>query len=353
MTNQNMVQQKANYYKCANCGNILTFNPTTQQLHCKNCNTNTTIIHIPPPQKHNFEQPQEHSEKYKEWINTHKTCKCENCGSSIILNTLDIATTCPYCNTAFVVDRTSLPQIIPDAVIPFAFDKTSAGLQFQAFAKKKFYVNGKFKKCLPEKLIIGTYIPSFLFDANSYTNYSGQLYKQETVHTHNGTTTQLVPFHVKGSISVKHLNILVESSTILNQNDINGLFPFDYSKAYAFKDDYILGYNVEYYNDSLAQTNQTAHIIYENQIKQQILKKYPQATSIKYLNLQKSITNQQYALYLVPIYRFEYTFKKKKYITYMNGQTGKVNNNLPKSLPKIIATILLPVLLILLCIFLS
>ena len=131
------------------------------------------------------------------------------------------------------------------------------------------------------------------------------------------------------------------------------MLPFDYSKAYAFKDDYILGYNVEYYNESLAQTEKIAQVIYEKEIKQAILRKYPQANGISSLNLKKTFSNQAYSLHLVPVYRFEYSFRKKTYTTYMNGQTGKVNNNLPKSLPKIIATILLALLLILLPIILS
>ncbi|MBR7091011.1 MAG: hypothetical protein IKC79_00990, partial [Clostridia bacterium] len=66
------------------------------------------------------------------------------------------------------------------------------------------------------------------------------------------------------------------------------------------------------------------------------------------MTLKKSFNNHTYSLYLMPVYRFEYQFKKKPYITYMNGQTGKVNNNLPKSGTKITLTVLFVLLLILL-----
>ena len=306
------------------------------------------INHTPPPAKHRIITKDEHSIEYQNWINSHKVCKCQNCGSSIVLNKLDITTSCPYCHTPYVLDRSTLPDLVPDAVIPFRFDHHTAGQKFKNFAKSKFYVNGKFKKDIPDNLIVGTYIPSFVFDAISTTQYSGTLYREEVVETSNGHTTRSVPFHVSGTITVQHQNVLIESSTQLNQKDINGVLPFDYSQAYAFADDYILGYNVEYYNDSLAQSDQNAQPIYEQQIKRAILRKYSQASSMGAMTLKKSFNNHTYSLYLMPVYRFEYQFKKKPYITYMNGQTGKVNNNLPKSGTKITLTVLFVLLLILL-----
>lgn len=346
-------EQNANSYKCTNCGNAMYYNANIQNLQCANCKSIVNIQNIPAPQKHRLLTKDEHSAEYKDWMQSHKVCKCVNCGSSIMLNTLDMSTICPYCNTPFVLDKTALPDLIPDAIIPFTFDDKSAGQKLQNFAKRKFYVNGKLKKDFPNKKITGTYIPSFLYDADSATSYYGTLVKPETVKTKNGTSTVMVEFRVSGNINVQHRNVLVESSTILNQLDINGVLPFDHSKAYQFKDDYILGYNVEYYNESLSQTEKTAQIIYEQQIKQAILRKYPQATGIGRLHLDKQFFNQTYSLYLMPVYRFEYHFKKKNYITYMNGQTGKVNNNLPKSVPKILMTVFFGLLLILLPILLS
>ena len=136
----NQKEQTVNHYKCNNCGNILTFNPTTQKLYCKNCKCHTNIANSPAPPKHRILTKDEHSQDYYTWINSHKVCRCDNCGSSIILNSLDISTTCPYCNTAFALDKSSLPDIVPDAIIPFSFNSTDASLRLQNFAKSKFFV---------------------------------------------------------------------------------------------------------------------------------------------------------------------------------------------------------------------
>ena len=53
---------------------------------------------------------------------------------------------------------------------------------------------------------------------------------------------------------------------------------------------------------------------------------------------------------MLPIYQIEFEYKDKKYLSYMNGQTGRVGTGIPKSPVKITFTVLL-VLLFLAIIF--
>ena len=46
-------------------------------------------------------------------------------------------------------------------------------------------------------------------------------------------------------------------------------------------------------------------------------------------------TNEKYSYYLLPVYKFEYTYKKKTRRAYLNGQTGAVGGDLPTSALKI------------------
>ena len=54
----------------------------------------------------------------------------------------------------------------------------------------------------------------------------------------------------------------------------------------------------------------------------------------------------------MPVYTFEFMYKDKKYITYMNGQTGKVGSGLPISKVKVAFGIILSVLIVLIPILL-
>ena len=117
-------------------------------------------------------------------------------------------------------------------------------------------------------------------------------------------------------------------------------------KTKPYKNDYILGYSVEHYNKNATENIPT----YKDEVglilRGQILSKY-HYDGVDYLNIDTNYSNEQYRYYVLPMYRFDYEYKKKKYITYMNGQTGKVDGNVPKSKLKITFAILIPLLIML------
>jgi hypothetical protein len=53
------------------------------------------------------------------------------------------------------------------------------------------------------------------------------------------------------------------------------------------------------------------------------------------LKMNTTYTNEKYSYYLLPVYKFEYTYKKKTRRAYLNGQTGAVGGDLPTSALKI------------------
>ena len=341
--------------KCANCGGNLIFYPDKQGLKCENCGSIFDIQKSTDYNRHNIDEQTKDSTEYKNWVANNKIFKCKNCGSSVILNSLEISKRCPYCDTAFVMASDEIPTYSPDSIIPFSFDAEEASNRFIQNVKKKFYVSGKFKKKLPKNQIKGTYIPTFNFDAETNSDYNGVLTKTRTVHDHRNNTSRTVTetFPIAGNIKMSHKNISIETSSKISQENLNGILPYNYNGVVAYKDDYIRGYTVEHYQDALHTCEEIAKQVYRDQIKKGILARYPQADGVQYLNFTPTISNEKYQYQLVPLYKFQYKYKKKDYITYMNGQTGKIDNNLPKSIPKIVGTVILIILIIALPIILS
>ena len=74
-------------------------------------------------------------------------------------------------------------------------------------------------------------------------------------------------------------------------------------------------------------------------IKNQILGSYSY-DRVESFHLDVSYSNESYLYRLLPIYCFEFTYKKKKYITFMNGQTGKIGTGYPKSYIAVISIVL-------------
>lgn len=329
--------------KCESCGGNMFFSPRTQSLFCPNCFGTRAIDAQMCCPKHTFDEKPLGQDV---WEEENKTLSCENCGASIVLNKLEYATKCPYCSSSLVVETPSLPGLTPDAIIPFQFDKAEAAKKFVEGVKKKAFLPNKFKKQLPENEIQGIYIPSFLFDADSQSTYSGVLAVDDIVVRGNERRVVTRTFPIAGRKNMQHTNVTIEASAHLSQEQLDGIKPFDYSQFCEFDEAFLLGYFVENNDVGVEQCKNDAREVMRAAIRNKILSKY-RYDRVQFLNVSTDFLNEKFSYGVLPTYRFHYKYKNKDYTTFMNGQTGKVGGGVPRSAVKITFFALSIVLLVL------
>ena len=349
-TKWNNMEQKieSEQGKCKTCGSNLYFCPATQDLACEKCGNHYEIKNDGIIETHDLhENRADKKAEHDEYVSKNKAFKCPNCGANVILNQYEISNNCPYCGTSLVVQQDLKVGMKPDACIPFAFDEKGAAEKFVAGVKRKFWAPRKFKEEVPENQIHGIYIPSFAYDMDTASSYSGRLYNEHTTTDSDGHShTERTYFYISGSHSSRFEDEVVESSSKISQGEMLGVLPYRHNQQKPYKNEYILGYSVEQYDHTVEECFPICKSIVDGKIRSQILGKY-HYDGVDYLNVSSAYFNEQYRYCILPIYRFDYSYKKKKYITYMNGQTGKVDNNVPKSKLKITFAVLIPILIIL------
>ena len=316
---------KARSGKCENCGGIIVFNPKNQCLCCDSCGTIREFEKKKNVVKHNIDDKIEDKE-YAKWVKQTKFINCENCGANIVLGQYEISKECPYCGSKYVSQIENLPGIKPDGIIPFAFNEEDASSIFFKTIKKKFFVPRSFKKRLPKNAVHGIYIPAFSFDADTVSKYKGKLIRTES--DDDGSIE--IPVMIDGDYSQEFSNILVETSSKISNYDLQQLSPFNMNGAYKFDINFIKGYSVEHYQEVLANCYDIARSTISDRIRKNILSEY-NYSSVEYLDIDTKYSEEKYSYYLLPIYNFEYKYKKKIYTTQMNGQTGKIGQGLPVS----------------------
>ena len=220
------------------------------------------------------------------------------------------------------------------------YGKEEASKRFVAHIKKKFFVPRPFKKSTPKQNISSLYFSSFSFDADSHTRYNGRLYRYEK---RNDEQVKNV-FYVNGNLALKHRDILVESSSKLSQATLNYVLPYNLEKKVDFKQEYLLGFTVERYDNAFRDSVKSSNTIMKRDIENAIVNRYD-ADGVEELNTNIHYINRFYEYTILPVYFVEYEYKKKKYTTYMNGQTGKVGGKLPKSPIKIAFVSILGILI--------
>lgn len=319
---------------CPSCGSTMIYSPQRQKLYCESCQTTKDIKFVALKEKHPYDQLKL-TKQDKDYNAQIVNLSCPNCGASVINNAKGYSDICPYCNSALVANNIVDSVLKPDGIIPFVFSNEEASQKYRQGIKKKWFIPNKFKKAPPTENIKGIYIPCFSYDADTDSTYSGRL---ATDHTHTdsqGRSHTVTTYkNISGIQKSQQRDILVETSSKINQIQLDEILPYNYSNLVKFNTSFIIGYSVEHFDKSLKDCKIIAENIMNENIKQIILNKYSYDRVVSF-NLDTVFTNNMYNYNLIPIYKCDYTYKNKNYTTIMNGQTGMVGGGVPRSPIKI------------------
>ena len=316
--------------KCTKCGGLLNFDPSSQKLLCKSCQSTYDILESNKFVLHPFDMSSKTTEDTidENSIKSH----CSSCGAVFSGKNLAISSVCSYCGAPLVLDYDAFGI---DACIPFAFDRTTAKQKFKEGIKSKWFLPRKFKKEPPENEIESVYIPAYLCNVKTQNEYSGEIYNES--RNSDGSTNRSYR-KIKGNLGFLHENIVTECSSQITQTTLNEINPFDVNGAKKFSPDYLMGYSTEFYNRNLEQCKQNIKAVASSDIRERILKNY-NYDGVNYLNIHTDFFDCTYSKIILPTYKVKYTYAGKEYSTFMNGQTGKVGGNLPRSIGKILLSI--------------
>lgn len=335
--------------KCEACGGNLYFSPLSNKelvLICEKCNSIHSIDINENIEKHAIEALD--SLNNNEFTPT-STINCASCGASIVSNDLQFSSKCPYCGTNLVMNNASESSLKPDAIIPFKIAKDQIAEIYKKTIKRKRFLPNKLKKCPDNAHIEGFYFPAFGFDADTKNSYNGRLSRTSTNSNGKSHTTY---FNISGNVDIAIRNSLVETSSQINQYELDELRPYNFAESVQYNPDFVRGYSVEHYENTLKNCYNLSKQYMKQEITDRILSKYSYDNVVKF-NLSTQYSNEKYCYYLLPTYKLNFEFKKKKYTTYMNGQTGSIGSGMPKSKVKIAFTVILSILLVLLIVFLG
>lgn len=329
--------------KCKSCGGIYEYSPQHNALKCIKCGGIKEIVSSTEIKYHNCIDSKQFDNS---WAKDVRHLKCNNCGAEVVLNHLEILSKCSYCGNSSLINVEEIAQVVPDSVIPFKFDKTDALQYFKQGLKKKRFIPNCLKKDLPDINISSSYIGTYIFNGESNIKYDGVLEYYADDKDMKGNTRRVIKTkRVDGKINLNFNDRLYECSSNLTQFDYNYILPYNLKERIPYNVDYLLGYSAEYSDISVGSTEKILEKDLRSEAERSIVKKH-HCDRVKTLNLNFEYTKKEYSYCLVPTYIFNYNYKNKTYKTVMNGQTGKLGYDVPRSGVKITAFIMFIILIV-------
>ncbi|MDE7431116.1 MAG: hypothetical protein K2N34_04275 [Lachnospiraceae bacterium] len=330
-----------NIYYCSNCGGVMEFDVKTQTLKCPNCDTQVNIVNDTGKiVEHNFTIRAARTIPVAEKQSS--TMQCQGCGAKVEISADCTATECAYCGAKYVLAEKQEEAIVPDGVIPFKVDKKDVKETFTKWINKRWLAPGKLKHLYESDKIQGIYVPYWTFDADVVCDYSAQGGKRrkEKVTNSDGSVTEKTVtdwYNTHGRVKEFFDDVLVKASKNLKASLLKGVEPYDTKGELAsYAPEYLSGYGAECYTISLEDAHREANRIMEQELKRMAERDVRrQYDDVKNVRIAPDYRKETYKHILIPVYSTAFTYNNKNYTVLINGQTGKIKGDYPKSPAKI------------------
>lgn len=329
-----------NEYKCPSCGGAIEFDSHSQKMKCPYCDTEFDLETL---KKYDEQLSKEAEQKDdisdwqtdpgKQWqegeTDGMNVYTCKSCGGEIVSDENTGATSCPYCGNPVILTERFRGALRPDMVIPFKLDKKAA--------KEAYYKHIKGRPLLPKVFrrenhideIKGIYVPFWLFDADVAADARYKATKVRTWSDSDYDYTETSYYSVDRSGNMSFVSVPVDGSSRMPDDLMESIEPYKVADAVEFQTAYLSGYLADKYDvDAQQSTNRARERMKESaqDVLRDTVKGYASVIP-ENTNVRISGGDAKYALY--PVWILNTTWRGKKYIFAMNGQTGRMTGDLP------------------------
>ena len=329
-----------NEYKCPSCGGAIEFDSHSQKMKCPYCDTEfdlETLKKYDEQLSREAEQKDDISDWQtdpgKQWqegeTDGMNVYTCKSCGGEIVSDENTGATSCPYCGNPVILTERFRGALRPDMVIPFKLDKKAA--------KEAYYKHIKGRPLLPKVFrrenhideIKGIYVPFWLFDADVAADARYKATKVRTWSDSDYDYTETSYYSVDRSGNMSFVSVPVDGSSRMPDDLMESIEPYKVADAVEFQTAYLSGYLADKYDvDAQQSTDRARERMKESaqDVLRDTVKGYASVIP-ENTNVRISGGDAKYALY--PVWILNTTWRGKKYICAMNGQTGRMTGDLP------------------------
>ena len=329
-----------NEYKCPSCGGAIEFDSHSQKMKCPYCDTEFDLETL---KKYDEQLSKEAEQKDdisdwqtdpgKQWqegeTDGMNVYTCKSCGGEIVSDENTGATSCPYCGNPVILTERFRGALRPDMVIPFKLDKKAA--------KEAYYKHIKGRPLLPKVFrrenhideIKGIYVPFWLFDADVAADARYKATKVRTWNDSDYDYTETSYYSVDRSGNMSFVSVPVDGSSRMPDDLMESIEPYKVAEAVEFQTAYLSGYLADKYDvDAQQSTDRARERMKESaqDVLRDTVKGYASVIP-ENTNVRISGGDAKYALY--PVWILNTTWRGKKYIFAMNGQTGRMTGDLP------------------------
>ena len=327
--------------KCPSCGGAMEFNPSNGKMTCPYCGYEEEI-----QVEHRGFVAQEldfstagDDDASCDWGTATKTVICKSCGAETVYDVNEMANVCPYCGSNQVMEQENGKVMAPGGVVTFQISAKEASERFREWIGRKFFCPKLAKDSAKPKAFKGVYAPFWTFDSNTKSTYTAEYgidHVEEDKDGKKHTTTDW--YRTSGKYKRFFDDLLISASSKQNEQMLEGLEPYDTTKAVEYKPEYMAGFAAEKYSVKVKDAWEKAKKKIQSMLRRDVEEKIQHERACDHVRDVRINTVHEdvtYKYLLLPVWISSFQYKDKVYHFMINGQTGKVSGETPISWIKV------------------
>ena len=351
-------------HTCPACGAEATWNPVKQALVCGFCGTTAPgtmedaasgkiVEHDLPSALRSIPDTQ------RGWRAQRQSVKCQSCHAISVFESARQSQGCEFCGaTALVPYEEVKESFSPESLLPMKVSASQARELIKKWYGSRWFAPNKLKKAALTDTVKGIYIPYWTFDAQANADWeaeAGYHYYETEEYTDgsgNRQTRQIQHTrweYARGSVDHFFDDELVPASLGIQANHLRAVEPFPTQELTPYDPAYLSGWVVERYQIDLVAAAQRSREQMEQQVQSMCASAVPGDT-YRNLNVRSAFSGQTFKHILAPLWMLQYRYGAKNFQVVMNGYSGKISGEYPKSWVKIFFAAL-AVIVVLLIVF--
>jgi hypothetical protein len=344
-------------FACPACGGEAVWNPAQQRLVCPFCGTESAA------KPDSAGAIAEHDlagalldggADASGWQADKREVRCRSCNAISVVDPSRQAQSCEFCGSAQLVPYAETKAARrPESVLPFKVSEADARDRIRAWYGKLWLAPSALAKKALTDTVRGIYLPYWTFDARAeaeWTAEAGHYYYTTETYEQNGRRGTRQVRHIRwepaaGRLQHNFDDDLVCASVGIHPDLLRGIEPFPTADLKPYDPGFVAGWVVERYQIDLAAAARRARDAMDAKL-QVLCAQQVGGDTFRNLTVRADYSEQTFKHILAPVWLLSYTYGARVFQCAMNGVTGAIRGEYPKS-PWKVALLVLAILLVL------
>jgi hypothetical protein len=344
-------------YPCAACGAQAEWNPSKQALVCSFCGTTTPFSVDPSGAVVELDLAKalrELPDEERGWLVEKRAVQCQSCKAVSVFDPERVGQNCDFCGSPKLIAYEEIKAPIrPQSLLPFKMSEGDVREQIRRwYASKWLAPNSLRKRALVER-VHGVYIPYWTFDAHVVCPWEADAghyyYTTEDYRDKQGRRQTRQVRHVRwqrASGEVRHFfdDEPVPGTQGVSERLLRKIEPFPTAALVPYDTAFLSGFVVEHYQVVLVEAAQNSQVQMKRKLHDMCARQVPGDTH-RNLEIHPVFSGQTFKHVLVPVWLLTYSYRNRPWQVVVNGYTGTMAGDYPKS-PWKIALLVVVILIV-------